>query len=667
MSAQNKEEVKPIDKQVTTKDIANLYSHLQTMIDNVPKSPRYKQPSPDLPLTPTASSSSLNIASPTTSTSKSLPTRSAKEPDCPCHHILVSKDSQHCALCDDVIPILAEIQDDREKKRNEIEEIKSLLKKEQVEAEQQQKKVIVLTKKEKELSEKIKATVEQYKSLQKDLVVLEKKYEFEKTEAEKAKKDKAAVENELEDLSQRLFEEANGMVANEKREKHQLEIQYRHLQEELKLCREQVEAEELQLRELKQKMCAMEEAREKSNSVSNLANSSTTSLEDSLLEDDPVHAQRASRDMSGLFTHEDNTVEVQETTDPMAINEFKAFFQLDQSIPIRKLHSATSFMKCSLTEDVEPCLRFGPNSRLSPKKLYEAILLNTCFIEETPYGFAIEQAKRPYDMPLRISASKNMIWERLSSAPVAVFTGCQACGRVTKDLPYRFRISMVDDWACIDRYCRDRLVAVCEFYTFIRNIRQGYYNGRTLNDLYGENIRLKLQMFYARMGTLSQTLQNMGIKGDTIGHASPPNMVIPPPISESETDTPAVVPVDGNTAAATNTTNAIDNNNENDIHTMDDHASIEAYTDKHTASIDDDKASVTSSQAESNISHKISDDEEEEPKTASTHPENAEESESTSVHSQDSNEPKNTSVQSKNAEEPKTASVHPQNASWADL
>ncbi|KAI8350377.1 hypothetical protein BD560DRAFT_337599 [Blakeslea trispora] len=495
------------------------------MIDNVPKSPRYKQPSPDLPLTPTASSSSLNIAS----TSKTLPARSAKEPDCPCHHILVSRDSQHCALCDDVIPILAEIQNDREKKRNEIEEIKLLLKKEQEEAEQQQKKVIVLTKKEKELSEKIKATAEQHTSLQKDLVVLEKKYEFEKTEAEKAKKDKAAVENELEDLSQRLFEEANGMVAHEKKEKHQLEIQYRHLQEELRLCREQMEAEELQLRELKQKMCAMEEARERNSVIHSLTNnnSSTASLEDALVEDEHIHANRASRDMTGLFTHEDNTLEVQETTDPMALNEFKAFFQLDESVPIRKLHSATSFMKCSLTEDVEPCLRFGPHSRLSPKRLYEAILLNTCFIEETPYGFAKEQTKRPHDMPLKISAAKNMIWERLSNAPVALFTGCQACGRVTKDLPYRFRISMVDDWACIDRYCRDRLVAVCEFYTFIRNVRQGYYNGRTLDDLYGENIRLKLQMFYARMGTLSQTLQNMGIKGDMVGHASPPNMVIP--------------------------------------------------------------------------------------------------------------------------------------------
>lgn len=33
------------------------------------------------------------------------------------------------------------------------------------------------------------------------------------------------------------------------------------------------------------------------------------------------------------------------------------------------------------------------------------------------------------------------------------------------------------------------------------------------------------------MGTLSQTLQNIGVKGDAVGQASGPNMIIPPPTS----------------------------------------------------------------------------------------------------------------------------------------
>lgn len=42
------------------------------------------------------------------------------------------------------------------------------------------------------------------------------------------------------------------------------------------------------------------------------------------------------------------------------------------------------------------------------------------------------------------------------------------------------------------------------------------------------------------MGTLSQTLQTMGVKGDAIGLASSPNMVIPSP---SEAPLPSDIPI----------------------------------------------------------------------------------------------------------------------------
>ncbi|GAA5811615.1 hypothetical protein MFLAVUS_005055 [Mucor flavus] len=534
------------EKPVTTKDIANLYSHLQTMIDNVPKTSRTE---PDgsaastdhwhssFPITPTVSSNLLL-------SSKSLPlpparTMSApKEPDCPCHHILVSKDSKHCALCDDIVPILSELQQERQQKREEIKEYKNSLSLEQEHAKGFEQELAKVKQQTKELTTKLELTSNQYHSLQKDISVLNQKYKNEQVETEKAKQAKKELENELEELSQKLFEEANGMVANEKREKHQIEVQYKHLQQELKNCKEQLEADEAQLRELKSKMGDMEDQRKKENRLSALSglynnnNNSSSSCQDqqqlSVQEENDETERRASRDLASLFTQEESP---EHQIDPIVLNEFEEFVKTENSVPIRKLHTIP-YMKNSLIEDVEPCLRFGPSSRLSARKLVEAIVLNTCFIEESPFGFSQEQAKRPFDVPLKVSAAKNMIWERLSSTPTAPFAGCQACGRNSNnnnDLPYRFRISVLDDWACIDRYCRDRLVAVCEFYLFIRNIRQGYYNGRTIPDLYHESTRLKLQMFYARMGTLSQTLQNIGVKGDIVGQASAPNMIIPPP------------------------------------------------------------------------------------------------------------------------------------------
>jgi hypothetical protein len=35
------------------------------------------------------------------------------------------------------------------------------------------------------------------------------------------------------------------------------------------------------------------------------------------------------------------------------------------------------------------------------------------------------------------------------------------------------------------------------------------------------------------MGELSQALLHLGIKGDIIGHASEPNMIIPPPLNNN--------------------------------------------------------------------------------------------------------------------------------------
>jgi hypothetical protein len=480
------------EKPVTTKDIANLYSHLQTMIENVPKSPRsansldtpssgHSDPHLPLPLTPTTSSKNLHL---------NTPMRKPREPDCPCHHILVSKDSKHCALCDDVIPILSEIQQDREQKRNRIKDYKEQLQVKQMETEKQIATIKNLEQNIQQVTEKLESTQSQHTSLKQDMVILQKKMEAEKLEATKAKKAQASVENELEELSQRLFEEANGMVANEKKAKHAIELQYKQLKQELVLVRQQMEAEELQLKELKLKMGDIME----SESASSIKDDSTsTSTAD----------KRASRDMQSLFTHQS---EEDASIDPLLLNEFDEFTRSTEP-NLRKI----PFFKHALVEDIEPCLRFGPHARLSPKKLCEAILTNTCFIEEAPYGFAQEQAKRAnHEIPLKISAAKSMIWERLGAGTTPHFTGCQACSRTNSELPYRFRISMLDDWACIDRYCRDRLVAVCEFYMFIRNIRQGYYSGRTNDDLYQESTRLKLQMFYARYIYLYSCLCNIG-------------------------------------------------------------------------------------------------------------------------------------------------------------
>ena len=178
-------------------------------------------------------------------------------------------------------------------------------------------------------------------------------------------------------------------------------------------------------------------------------------------------------------------------------------------------------MRHCLEEDVDPCMRFGSNPRVSSRRIVDAIVANTCFIEESPPGADKEQALNSHS-PIRNSASKPMLWERLSGNSNSPRIGCQCCGRIGP-LPFQYRITNLDDWSLIDRYCRDRLVAVCEFYVFIRNIRQGLYNNRLIVDLYAECLRLRLQMFYARLGALPSMLNTLGIKSTELASAKKPS------------------------------------------------------------------------------------------------------------------------------------------------
>jgi hypothetical protein len=60
--------------------------------------------------------------------------------------------------------------------------------------------------------------------------------------------------------------------------------------------------------------------------------------------------------------------------------------------------------------------------------------------------------------------------------------------------------------------------------------------GTCLFHLITDNLLIAF-FFNYRMGSLSQMLQNIGVKGDTVGQASAPNMIIPPPtISLTDVD-----------------------------------------------------------------------------------------------------------------------------------
>ncbi|KAJ8662092.1 hypothetical protein O0I10_001782 [Lichtheimia ornata] len=402
---------------LTPKDIADLCSQLQSVVERVP--------SPSTPAAATAgdtNSSTKSLSLPDSSRSPSITSTPAAAADCPCRHIVEAKKgatNKHCALCGRTIPVLEELQ----------------------------------------------AQQERVTTLENDLRVLNGKYVDEIDRVAELQHAKAQAEAELEELSQQLFEEANGMVASEKREKTDL-------QRELEDTRERLAAEESQLRQLRQLF---------QDELDQQGGGRRLSLDNTKITSDRLDTRRA---------------------DKLVVDEFATFVKQSRSLPPRKLMTMP-FVKHSVEEDALPCLRFGPHPRMSARKLVDALALNTCFIEKTPPGFEKSQQYKVIvnETPLKISVHKLNLWDRFSGDVLAV-SGCQACGRHDPQTPleFRVRVSTQDDWACIDGFCRDRLVAVCEFFGFLRNVQQGYYNSRSVPDLYREVLQLRLQMFMARMG-----------------------------------------------------------------------------------------------------------------------------------------------------------------------
>ncbi|KAF9954205.1 rab guanine nucleotide exchange factor S2 [Mortierella alpina] len=519
----------PMSKDVTAKDIANLYSRIHNLIETV-KEPQQKASSAlsaPTPADPTTNGQAeVNGSAKDDSTAPAPAATASKDQEeavlidgeCPCHRVCSNLATRACGLCDRIIPSLAEAHNERTLLLEDIEQTNFRLAEEQKRASAEAIEAEVLRKKVEDLEDALDAKTDDYLSAQRDLAILNDKYVDEIEKVAELQHAKEMVEGELEELSRTLFEEANGMVASEARARHQLELTRKHLELELKDAQERLAAETSQLKELKTKMEAMMDTQPQSK------RSST----------DP--SNRASVDLAQLFGL--NKISVPEAVaeepataiaiDGHLMHEFKEFVAQSSTVRLAKIHSLP-FMRHCQDEDVEPCLRFGANPRISARKLTEGICSNTCYIEETTpeqvreYERMVLAAQQPPSPARNSMSNKNMLWERLQTQYAlyqAPKGGCQTCGR-SGPLTHRYRLATADEWNFIDRFCRDRIVAACEFYIFIRNIRAGLYSTRTIEDLYSESLRLRLQMFYARAGVLPIMLSELGVASQSIGNMGP--------------------------------------------------------------------------------------------------------------------------------------------------
>lgn len=341
------------------------------------------------------------------------------------------------------------------------------------------------------LKQELAAQNETMARLQQDMQALNQKYVGEIDNVARVQYEKDLVEHELEELSSRLFEEANAMVAQERREKWALE-------QELRLTQERLQDEQTQLGELRERMHSEKEESSPPVARAKLDLQLLMNTNQAKRASSAHHRMRTSATAAALSSPRVNSMpppaSAKREKPPLSVDQvqLEAFREFVLSGGKKKMHQF-AYMKHCQAEDIDPCLRFGPHSRLSIKKLHDFISRQPCFIEQLDDSATVSHNAVP--------ASARPLWERFQHTTEDVLR-CTACGRPDtvepRLLTYRFRLDETEEWCPIDQYCRDRLVAVCEFYVFIRNITKGFYTDRSIDDLYAENIRLRLQMFYSR-------------------------------------------------------------------------------------------------------------------------------------------------------------------------
>ena len=333
---------------------------------------------------------------------------------------------------------------------------------------------------------------------------------------------KDTVQDELEELTKSLFEEANSMVANEARRRHEYQEREQSIHQELQATKLDLQQEQALVAELRARLESAEEQNERCIQVMQKYN---------------IHHKDYSHSISRKTLAEPP---IDALIDAVLYSQFDAFLKAVVKTKMAKLHSLT-FMRNCLDDDVIPCLRFGGNPRTSSKKLVDAIMLGSCVVEELSDGLLMQlkakhrqkqqeaqQTASPGEKTgselQRLSTGSQALFnktvlERLSNAlananipalsassssdvPAQLTAfGCSACGK-EEDSHYRFRISEItseDNWNFACGVCRDRLAAVCDFYKFIRNMRQGIYINRKTHELYMESLLLRRNMFYARI------------------------------------------------------------------------------------------------------------------------------------------------------------------------
>ncbi|CAG8958862.1 hypothetical protein HYFRA_00011815 [Hymenoscyphus fraxineus] len=363
-------------------------------------------------------------------------------------------------------------------------------------------------------------------------------------------KEKKSIEQELENLTTALFEEANKMVitAREAAQKDHDMVQKRNDQLKAQLADTEslLKSHQEQLAELKQVMEQMTEEREES---SNLTAPSTPGLSKFDSKDELRNSSEGTHPSSipdpvspsypTSFTH---IVQLVLRTDLSAYDDFTSILRMSKNVMGSRVSSGsygaiglglglggyTGGASNSSTTSISTSHGSSPVTPTTPASSVSSSSSNgpnslTPLKDTKFYKRALAEDIEP---TLRLDSAPGLSWlarrtvlnavcegflviEPMPSSTKPYAFACSLCGESRKDTAHirshRFRTSENENAQRypLCRYCHGRVRSTCDFLGFLRILKEGHWRAddeASEKAAWEESVRLREQMFWCRMG-----------------------------------------------------------------------------------------------------------------------------------------------------------------------
>ncbi|XP_030004472.1 rab-3A-interacting protein isoform X3 [Sphaeramia orbicularis] len=143
------------------------------------------------------------------------------------------------------------------------------------------------------------------------------------------------------------------------------------------------------------------------------------------------------------------------------------------------------FLERVYREDIYPCLTFNKSELGSA--ILEAVEQNTLSVE--PVGF----------QPLPVVKASAVECGGPNGRRAELITKCALSGQ-TKTCKHRIKFGDSSNYYYVSPYCRYRITAVCNFFTYIRYIHQGLVKQQDAEQMFWEVMQLRREMSFAKLG-----------------------------------------------------------------------------------------------------------------------------------------------------------------------